>query len=119
MSQKAVRKREQADKAYQEAKAAGLLPCGKASSFFQSLRLGEGRPTCFMVSSTTKEKVTTQWWASAELVRVNRIMEQQGISSKIRAKALRNLVEGKELPEKAYDAVAVYTERLIAEQANK
>jgi len=35
------------------------------------------------------------------------------VSSKIRLKTLKCFMEGKELPEKVHDAVAVYTENLF------
>lgn len=107
-------KKDQANAANTEARRAGLLPCGEASTFFRALGVGEERLTSFLASSSSrKQKIRGQWWAPADLVRLNRAMKDRGVSGKIRLKALRCFMAGKELPEKVHDAVAIYTESLF------
>lgn len=118
-------RRERAAAEHAAARSAKLLPCGSASDIFRELGVGEERMTSFLPSSYSghrpgmrprKSRLRAQWWAPEELVELNKILEHMGVSSKQRHKALRAMVDGKEWPEKVQEAMAVYTERLIARQ---
>lgn len=84
---------------------AGLLSAGQEASFFKMLGIGEERNTGF--------KSQGQWWAPAHLVRLNRYLKKYGISSKVRTRAIRNYLEGKEPPTSILDALAGYTEEQL------
>lgn len=108
-------KRDRADAAALEAQRAGLLPCGHEVSLFRAIGVGEERPTSFLPGvGGSKPRIRSQWWAPADLVRFNRVLIEQGVSSKIRRRVLLCRIEGKELPEKAHEALASYTESLLA-----
>lgn len=83
----------------------GLLSTGKEAAFFRALGIGEERNTGF--------KSQGQWWAPAHLVRLNRYLKKYGISSKVRTRAIRSYMEGKEPPASILDALAGYTEEQL------
>ena len=85
--------------------SSGLLSTGKQAPFFKALGIGEERNTGF--------KSQGQWWAPSYLVRLNRYLIKYGISSKVRTKAIRNYLEGKEPPASIHDALAGYTEEQL------
>lgn len=54
------------------------------------------------------------WYAPAYLVNLNRYMKRHGVSSKLRTRAIRNYLEGKEPPPATIDAIAGYTEEQLS-----
>ncbi len=109
-------RRERANDAAEKAKAEGLLNVGKEHEFYKTLGIGEARHTSFIAGQkgTTTGKIREQWWAPARLVRFNRVLVKEGFSSKLRAKALRCMADGKELPERYHEALARYTEEVFS-----
>lgn len=112
-------KKERAEQAGLEARGAGLLDCGSASSLFRSIGIGEERATAYLAKpglGKIKGQIRTRWWAPARLVKINHMLQLKGFSSKQRAKILRCLVEGKDIPERAWEVMADYTERLFEQR---
>lgn len=115
------RRRKDVDALRDKLRAEGLEDCKAEASFFQSLGIGAGHQTSLLSSNRPKAKnkrsettkVREQWWAPAELVQLNVIMRNQHITSKVRARNIRNYAEGKELSATAAIAVAIYTERTL------
>jgi len=93
---------------------------GKQHSFFKSIGVGEARATLNMFRTKSGKtpkgpaKTQEQWWAPARLVLLNNYLLKLGLSSKMRSKAIRCLLEGKELPDRLCDAVTGYTESLLS-----
>lgn len=115
MSSSTSSRQERSQKAIEEAKAAGLLKAGSHAAFFRSLGLGEERDTAYFYSSkNNKPHIYGEWWVPAHLVHLNAYMEKAGLTSKLRAKTLRRLAEGKELPEKLMEVVASYTAEVLS-----
>lgn len=83
----------------------GLLSTGKESPFFKALGIGEER--------STGVRSKGQWWVPVYLVRLNKYLKMYGISSKVRARAIRSYMEGKEPPSSILDALAGYTEEQL------
>lgn len=97
----------------------GLLDCGPASSLFRSIGIGEERATSYVPrigQGKAKGQLRTRWWAPARLVKINLMLQLKGFSSKQRAKVLRCLAEGKDPPERAWEVMADYTERLFEQR---
>lgn len=106
---------DRAQEARGKAVADGLLRAsGNDAAFLKSLGIGEERPTAYFYSVKNKIRSHAEWWAPAEVVRLNTYMSNAGLSSKLRAKALRSLAEGKELAPRLADVVASYTEGLLS-----
>lgn len=121
-AEKQLDKRTAAFRNADKAKQDGLLLGKGCRSLFMSLHIGESRNTLYVQGSNgsrsdrsvqRKGKVAEQWWAPAKFVRFNTVMEQQGLSSKVRARAFRCMLDGKPLPANVQDAVAAYTEDLF------
>lgn len=88
-----------------EVELSGLLNTGAQAAFFKQLGIGEERNLGLRAKG--------QWWAPAHLVRMNRYFIKYGISSKVRTRAIRNYLEGKEPPSSILDALAGYTEEQL------
>jgi len=86
----------------------GLLSAGKEAPFFRALGIGEERNIGLRSEG--------QWWAPAYLVRLNKYLIRYGISSKVRTRAIRNYIEGKEPPSSILDALAGYTEEQLLQR---
>lgn len=102
-------KRQEQERKLQEQRAEveqlGLLNAGAQAAFFKALGIGEERNLGLRAKG--------QWWAPAHLVRMNRYFIKYGISSKVRTRAIRNYLEGKEPPSNILDALAGYTEEQL------
>jgi len=109
-------RRERAELETVKATREGLLNARAEASVFKTLGIGEARPTEYMrhKSPNRAGKLAEQWWAPAELVKFNTYMKKLGLSGKMRCKALRLMVEGKDLPGRLSDALASYTEHLLS-----
>lgn len=107
-------KRKQRERAAQAAKEeferSGLLPAGKEAPFFRLLGIGEERKLGGIIKNGEPNVI---WVAPAYLVRLNRYMKRQGISSKLRTRTMRCYLEGKDPPEAVNDALAGYTEEQL------
>jgi hypothetical protein len=119
MSTSTSSRRERAEEEKVKAVQEGLLNTGSEHSLFKALGVGEARSTLVMTSKLSKKKCKTskpreQWWAPAELVRMNIYMKAHGVSSKLRIKTLRLLMEEKDLPDRLCAVVASYTESLLS-----
>lgn len=111
------RRRETVAEEIYKARDEGLENTGKEAEFFRALEIGEWRLTSYMTSTKGKAgKLREQWWAPTRLVRFNDAMKREGFSSKLRAKAIRAMAAGQELPERFYGAMARYTEELLLRQ---
>jgi hypothetical protein len=108
-------RRERAEAEKHKALNEGMLNTGKEHALFKSLGVGEPRATSHLQSSHKAKsgKLREQWWAPADLVRFNSYMLRRGVSSKLRGKALRCMIDGKDLPDRLSDVVASYTEDLL------
>lgn len=100
------------------AKAAGLAICGKHSSFFAQLKLGEPLSTTIRKQGG-RTRVHTQWWAPRRLVWFNSFMHKQGLSYATRREYLLKFSRGEDTstwPARLQNAVGSYTEHAILQQ---
>jgi len=116
MSTSTATKRERALAEAIKAHSEGLLNTGKEHDFFKTLGVGESRTTSHLLGKDKRKsgKLREQWWAPADLVRLNNFMLKRGLSGKMRTKAIRLMLDGKELPDRLSDVVASYTEDLLS-----
>lgn len=89
----------------------GLVWCKVDADIFRSL--GVGRELQSHVKGCLLE-----WWAPKDLVELNRTLAAGGVSRKLRRRTIQFVLEGKKLPKKADDALALYAEHLF-DQPNK
>lgn len=121
MSATTTKRRELAVAETQKAASEGLLNTGKEHSFFKALELGEARSTSLLQRRKKKNKenaatavLRPQWWAPAKYVRMNNYLMKQGVSSKLRTKLFRCLLDDKEPSEHLSYLLASYTESLLS-----
>ncbi len=94
----------------------GLLAAGKEAWLFKMLGVGGERLTQIATKRggrQERKKLQTEWWAPARLVRMNNALKNYGVSSKLRLRTVKALIEGRALPAAIDDALARYTEELL------
>ncbi len=92
----------------------GLAPSiGTTTEILRALGVGVSRHTRIRRTRAGTRVICKEHWGPADLIAMDKVLQTGGHSSKIRTHALRCLLEGKDLPEKVHDTVAVYTEQLM------